>query len=429
MAISYAGSPGAPSTANVVTLPATVNAGDLLLIAGVLKYPTTAEPNAPDGWTKHIASGGAGASGEDSGEVYAVAFTRVADGSEGGTTVTFTYAGSVNVRLWRAYRFTKDPANTWSIASAAGSADTGGDTAWSSTAGTDPGVAAGDVVVAIAGLNNNVASGISDQSITAPDATISEASSLGVENTAAGDDTGFALVYAPVTSGTASAPPTLAATLNNGASGATIFVRLREVPPAISASLSSTLGAATLAGTASAPAAGALTATLAAAVLAAAAEAPIAGEADVTLDACASAATAVAPVAGSGAHTLDDATLVATGALAATGALSAELEPASCSSTAAAPVAAVVDATLDDAGGSAGARVLARGTLSATLGGIAALLTGGAPLLPVEGELDATLADVVLVAAGGDREVAAYEESSVTLDDERSVVTVEPWEG
>ena len=132
MAITY-GAPGAVasgSTSIDITLPATIAAGDLIVVAICSKY----QPNVPadvDGWTKIYAAGGPASAGTDTGPTYATIFYKTAVGNEDGTTFSTTIS-SGNVCVGRAFVFTKTETE-WDIAYSTGSQAT--DTqSWSVTA-------------------------------------------------------------------------------------------------------------------------------------------------------------------------------------------------------------------------------------------------------------------------------------------------------
>lgn len=69
-----------------VNMPATVASGDYLVLA--MAHKNTTAPAAPTGWVKQVTiAQPSGVSRELS------LYTKLADGSEGGTTVTFTFTG------------------------------------------------------------------------------------------------------------------------------------------------------------------------------------------------------------------------------------------------------------------------------------------------------------------------------------------------
>ncbi len=95
----------ASSVNHNVTMPATVNAGDLLVV--ILATVGATNPATPTGW----ASVGTQANGSNS---HISVFSKSADGTEDGTTVNFTVAGG-SVGAAHVYRI---PAGTWDTGAA-----------------------------------------------------------------------------------------------------------------------------------------------------------------------------------------------------------------------------------------------------------------------------------------------------------------------
>jgi hypothetical protein len=215
MAITYqsASALAYSASAPVVTLPATINAGDLL-VAFVGIKPDTATCATPSGWTAlGNTAGGGGTTGADTGPTRIYAFYKVAVGTEDGTTVTFTLGTSPNVGWAQAYRLSNATGN-WSLGYAGGTDSTTG-TAWSVTTSSDPGITAGDLCLVGSVIPTDVTTP-SQFSAEAISATGVSAWGTMVEvsepDTSTGSDLGGFVFYVPVTTGTATAAPVITAT-------------------------------------------------------------------------------------------------------------------------------------------------------------------------------------------------------------------------
>lgn len=238
MAINFgvAGTANAGTTSLSVGLPATVNAGDLLLLWVVNKYPSNG-PAEPAGWTTvGLATGGAGSAGVDSGSVYSTLFTKVADGTEGGTSVTVSIP-SGNASRGMAWTITKAADKAWEASYATGTSNTPGN--WSTTFNVNPGITAGDLVWVFNGVNGDAASSWSSESLSIAGLTLGTMTERHDATTTQGDDLGMYATSHPVSSGTATAAGTYTATragstTANSPTGASLLVRFREVtPPAV----------------------------------------------------------------------------------------------------------------------------------------------------------------------------------------------------
>lgn len=244
-AIAYSAngtSSGGDTTLVTVTAPATVDRGDLLVLGISNKYPTNG-PTTPAGWTaitNYQASGGAGSAGIDTGNVYATAFVKEAEGWEDGIPVYIDIA-SGNSAEAQIIRFIKGTGKEWDLAATTGS-DTSQDTTYSATGAGDPGITAGDIVVTVTGSNSDAA-GWSAHALTATG--ISGVSSTERNETAGagGDDTELVMVTHGIGTGTASTAPTYTSTATANVAGATVFLRIREVDAAIQLSASSNITA------------------------------------------------------------------------------------------------------------------------------------------------------------------------------------------
>lgn len=106
-ATATASSGAASTSAMAVTMPAGIIAGDVILV--FLSWTSSATVTPPAGYDVVVPAAYLGTS--DAAAVY----SRTADGTESGTTVTFTLSGStawcVNVSVWAGYRYRVDAAS------------------------------------------------------------------------------------------------------------------------------------------------------------------------------------------------------------------------------------------------------------------------------------------------------------------------------
>lgn len=182
----------------------------------------------------------------------------------------------------------------------------------------------------------------------------------------------------------------------------------------VSATLAQTLEAASVASGATAPADADLAVTLDDATLSATAGSPAADfAADIALEGAAVAASATAPLDADLAATLGDASLAATATSPIDGDLAVTLDGATVAGAATAPVAATLAKTLGDVGLSATATAPTDADLAATLGDAT---VAGVARSPVDADLAVTLEDAGLSAAATGQDVAVAE-LAVTLDD------------
>lgn len=213
--------------------PATVSAGHLGVLIVLSKRGVTI--STPSGWTLDANaefSGGAGADGGNSGTVKATVFYKVADGSEGGTTVTVSFSGgTTNVVYGRIGTYTNATGN-WDISSCNGADSAGGNSNWSATLNRDPGIIANDFMLAIFGCNSSTPTH-SAQALTVTGVTFGTLVEQLDSTIASGDTMRLVLCEIPVSSGTSSVAGTYSGTAsNNGTNypaGPVVILRLREV--------------------------------------------------------------------------------------------------------------------------------------------------------------------------------------------------------
>lgn len=313
IAFGAVGTAGPGTTSGAPTLPSGITAGMLLLCGVCNKYPSNG-PATPAGWTLlGQYSGGAGSSGVDSGNVYITVFARVADGvTDTAPTITVASGNSIESRI---SRYTAAAGMAWSIAVAGGSSNTPG-TAWAVTGDVDPGITSGDMVVIFSAVNGDVATAFATPTVVATGATMAAGSNRYTVTTGNGDDTGLESADAACTAGTSTAVPVFTATANstsgNTPAGASIFVRLREVP---GGQVVQTLDGETLSSSGLVSTKGTLAVTLDGETVAATGTLLIQGSAAVTLDGETVAATGTLPILGTLAVTEDDDTAGSTGVL------------------------------------------------------------------------------------------------------------------
>jgi hypothetical protein len=229
-----------PATSISFPYPVTLAAGDLLVMFMVTKYPPNS-PVTPSGWiafTGYQASGGAGASGAGTGNVYATAFVKVSDGTETGSlTVDITGA---NVTFGRMYRFTKSATKRWGLLFTTGSDNSAG-TAWSVTGAANINIQTGDALASVSAVCSVIAS-LDSAAYSAAGVSSLPISNNSVFSSTAADDISYMIEIATSITGLSTGAPSLTGTLNGTGSatgaGATVFIRMREEPEAIIGSTS-----------------------------------------------------------------------------------------------------------------------------------------------------------------------------------------------
>ncbi len=231
IAFGAAGAVAPGTTSLSIAYPTGITAGQMLVMMICNKYPTNGPTNPGGGWFAppgNQYSGGAGAAGVDTGTVYITCFLKIADGTETGSVTVTVTAG--NACLGVIFRVTKT-VGSWEYVCAGGSDNSAG-TAFSVTAGSDPGVTAGDMIFVGSALNGNTDTAtleaIAQTGVTF--GTMVERADSGTNN---GDDCSIWVTEHPVNAGTGSAAPVYTATVGGTgsatAAGASLFLRLREV--------------------------------------------------------------------------------------------------------------------------------------------------------------------------------------------------------
>ena len=210
--------------------PTTIAAGDLLVCVVANKYPTNGPALPTDAFggiwvapSNNQGTGGAGAPGVDSGDVYSTIFVKEATGTETGSLTGSVTSGDCLVTFIS--RFTKT-GGVWSYAACNGG-DTSSDTSYSATGNVDPGVQAGDIVLQMTAVNNGNAL-VGTHTITQTGVTYS-AVELYDNGTSFGDNIGLKVSYHTATAGVSSNVPTYSTTLTVAGAGATSMLRIRAV--------------------------------------------------------------------------------------------------------------------------------------------------------------------------------------------------------
>ncbi len=229
------------TTSVVINYPTDIAVGDLMVL-GIANKHTPNGPTTPTGWTaasNYQASGSGGIDGLDSGSVYSSVYYRIVDGTEKGTFTVSVPSGNASIGRILTYR--KEVGKEWDVAMSNGSDNTP-DTSWSITAGSDPGITAGDMVLAVSAMNTDPY-GYNTQTLAATGVTFDSAEKeVGETNSTAGNDLEIVFSNHFAISGTSSAAPTYTMTASgstaSGPAGATVFVRIRQrtAPITLSAS-------------------------------------------------------------------------------------------------------------------------------------------------------------------------------------------------
>ncbi|MFZ1721029.1 MAG: hypothetical protein WAU07_00835, partial [Microgenomates group bacterium] len=247
MGIKAAGpTPGQSTTSMLIAYPVGIEKGDLIVL-GMSNKHTPNGPTTPTDWTaasNYQQSGASGADGGDTGSVYATVFYKIADGTEMGNLSVSIPSGSS--AIGRMIIYSKEVGKEWDIAMANGS-DTTINTTWSVTAGSDPGIIAGDMVLAVSGINTDAYS-YRNHALTASGVTFDTAEKEIVEiGTSAGNDTEAVFSNHYAISGTSGAAPVYTMLSSSSATsapaGATVLMRIRQVDAPITLTGSSNITA------------------------------------------------------------------------------------------------------------------------------------------------------------------------------------------
>lgn len=257
--ITYAdaGTAGVGTSSAGPTCPATVNAGNLLRLDVATKYGL---PDTPTGFTLTTGASaihGPGGTGLDTGNVAATIFWKIADGSEGGTTVTVTCPSGNSVYA-RIHRYTRTATNSLAAAASNGGQDTATLT-WSVPMAADMGLTTDDFVMTAAATNSDTGAA-SLEALTASGIVMGTLTERDDAGTSQGDDLRMVSSGGSVTSGTSAGVATYTSTLAAVVAGSVVVLRLREFVNTGASSV--TLGAVTSVGAGTVAVVGASSVTL-----------------------------------------------------------------------------------------------------------------------------------------------------------------------
>ncbi len=214
-------------------IPATTAAGDMLILFTSDKYPPAA-PDTPAGWNFiGSATGGAGATGIDSGGVVCAAYFRIADGTEG-ATVTVSCVGG-NVTYGKIARYTKAANEQWLVSGPSVGSFALGTVSWATTGDAMLDMLAGDRIIAVSSINSDTYT-YSAQSVAVAGVVIGTQAERQDGGTSTGDDVGIVMSDHVVTSGVPASAPAFTMTASGASAGvspagATVMFRLRAIAP------------------------------------------------------------------------------------------------------------------------------------------------------------------------------------------------------
>ncbi|RAV98879.1 hypothetical protein [Pseudochryseolinea flava] len=215
-------------------LPSGITAGMLIIVPLASKLSTQAPTMVTAGFTKageYI--GGAGANGVDSGPIRMTVWYKIADGSEGGQTLSITApAATGNNGLCRPMVYAKDVDLHWQLAFAIGKDDAGGSVAYNAQAESVLNLTAGDVILCSTAHNEST-SAVQDNVTSATGISFGTVAEVIDSRSSGGYHSGLLVTENPVTSGSGEVLIThqfnyTTAPVGGGVSGATLFIRLRQ---------------------------------------------------------------------------------------------------------------------------------------------------------------------------------------------------------
>lgn len=222
------------TTSCAPSYPTPITASTSILLCVVTGYSSTAAnlPTMPSGWTKIIEqASSSGTFAIDSGPRRVTIFRKdTVTGSETGT-VTVSLAGTTTNTLSATILcIDVQSGYTPEIATASGSDETFGND-YSVTSSSPLNLTTGDIIVTASALSNDQANSASDLNLFSSGATISSASYISALPVLHGYDHMSKIHYWSVTAGSANSTITLSEIVDNAATGATAFVRIRAAAP------------------------------------------------------------------------------------------------------------------------------------------------------------------------------------------------------
>jgi hypothetical protein len=223
MAISYIAGTGSATGGAVTSISwpvSSVAAGRLAIVAIICKAYNANPDIADAGWTPILIdfANGTTANSADAGSVQLRVWARVLDGSESGS---ISFSGAPNV--WMHYLTVyENSTGLWDLAAATAAASSR-----SATAGSDPGINAGDwLYVCYGGPGDNVGTPAFD-TLTAAGVTFGTTDTRRASITNSGFDACTLITTTPATAGPSSGAPVF--TYTSGSTGGSVgFVRIRE---------------------------------------------------------------------------------------------------------------------------------------------------------------------------------------------------------
>jgi hypothetical protein len=217
----------AAANANLVLAPPSPSSGDLMVAVAAIR-PSASTLAPPSGWTEAVnqtATDG-GAEGADTGSVRLYTWTKVADGTEGTTGITFTESGTTSVSLGQIV-LARSATGTYSVA-AAHRLNNGDVTDFGGALSADPGLTAGDLMLALAAQNGDLANSSAWALSATGVTTQSTWTEYGEYGSTTGNDVEVDMAGAMVLVGTSSAAPTLTCTMSAAVSGVLALLRIRQ---------------------------------------------------------------------------------------------------------------------------------------------------------------------------------------------------------
>lgn len=201
--------------------------GDLM-IAVIAIRPSASTVDTPSGWTLVDSQTGTdgGAEGADTGSVGLYWFSKVADGTEGTTSQTFTETGTTSVWIGQIIKL-RSSTGTYDLSSGGYSINADA-TSWNGTLDTNIGLKSGDVVL-IAGAQNGDLSNTSAWNIAATNVTTKSTVNEYFEGTTTtGNAVEVGVAETLIWDGNNTATPTITLTQSVAASGAVMALRIRQ---------------------------------------------------------------------------------------------------------------------------------------------------------------------------------------------------------
>ncbi len=201
--------------------------GDLM-VASIAIRPSTSTVNTPSGWSSagSWTANDGGSEGEDTGSVRYYWFYKVADGTEGLGTQTFTESGTTSVWGGSIAR-ARSATGTYDV-SAGGYSKNSDTTTWNGTLDTDIGLTEDDAVLFAAAQNGDL-SNTSGWNFSATGINLKSTVNEHREfSTDTGNDLEIGVASNLVWSGTSSTTPTISLAQSSAVSGVISALRIRQ---------------------------------------------------------------------------------------------------------------------------------------------------------------------------------------------------------